>query len=563
MTPPDHHFTDRALLEVLALSDDPTTVFTSEELHIGFVNDAMLKFFGKDRSIIGKTLAEGVPELIGQPFIDLLKEVWRTGKTYNATDTPAQLEINGVLTTSYFDFEYRAIPDASGKTYCILHRSIDVTARVKAAALIKDKEEKEKALAQKLAVSNDGLTMANEALKKSMEQQVTINEQLASRNEKLLVIEEELVGLNRQLDENQDQLQIANRQLREKEENLRLTVEAAKLGVYSLDITSGIVTINEYCREIFGFPPDSIVTLADGFNTMEEDAPRIEKAMRESIESENLFDQEFRIIRKLDGKLRWVRSVGRALKRDDGQKTTFYGTIADITQRKAEEQRRNDFIGIVSHELRTPLTSLSGYIQVLEMNQSIAADKSASDIMSRAIRQVDRMTSLIGDFLDVARAGEGKIELKKTKFDILDVIETVRNETAVTVTSHELVYEPLMPAIVEADAAKIEQVLANLVGNAVKYSANGSRICVSAVVENKQIRVSVQDEGIGLTPEDLPQVFDRFFRANNEKTRFVKGFGIGLYISKEIIEQHGGTIGATSEADQGSVFWFSLPLAEG
>lgn len=540
MTTPLPYLDDRALLEVLALSDDPTTIFTSEELHIGFVNDAMLKLFGKDRSIVGKRLIDALPELEGQPFIDLLKKAWRTGETYRAQDTPATLESNGVLTTSYFDFEYRPIKDESGKTYCILHRTTDVTARRETRLQLLHTEKKEKTLSEKLAVSNEGLSVANEALQKSIEQ-------LASRNDQLLMIEEELIALNHQL--------------HEKEENLRLTIEAARLGVYSLDIASGVVTINEYCREIFGFPPDVVITAADGFNMMEEDAPRVEQAMRDCIEQEMLFDQEFRIIRKIDGKLRWVRSVGRALKRDDGEKKTFYGTMADITQRKVEEQRRNDFIGIVSHELRTPLTSLSGYIQVLELNKSVGADPSAINIMTRARRQVDRMTALISDFLDVARAGEGKIELEKKQFDIREVIEAVRHENEVTIGSHTFEYAPLMPAVVEADAAKIEQVLANLVGNAVKYSPNGSKIIISSVVEKEQVKISVHDEGIGLTPEEMPLVFDRFFRANNEKTRFVKGFGIGLYISREIVERHGGKIGVQSEADQGSVFWFSLPVA--
>ena len=540
MTTPLPHLDDRALLEVLTLSDDPTTIFTSEDLHIGFVNNAMLRFFGKDRSIVGKRLIEGVPELAGQPFIDILKDVWRSGQTYRAQDMPAQLETNGLLTTSYFDFEYRALTDETGKTYCILHRATDVTARIDARLQLLHKEKEEQTLIEKLAISNEGLSRANEALQQSIAE-------LASRNNQLLIIEEELIGLNHQL--------------HEKEENLRLTIEAARLGVYSLDIASGVVTVNEYCREIFGFPPDAVITAADGFNMMEEDAPRVERAMRDSIEQEILFDQEYRIIRRTDGKLHWVRSVGRALKRDDGQKTTFYGTIADITQRKEEEQRRNDFIGIVSHELRTPLTSLSGYIQVLELNECVTADAAAVNIMIRAKRQVDRMTALISDFLDVARVGEGTIELKKKKFDIREGIEAVRHENEVTIASHMLEYAPLMPALVEADAAKIEQVLANLVGNAVKYSPNGSKIIISSVVEKDQVKISVHDEGIGLTPEEMPLVFDRFFRANNEKTRFVKGFGIGLYISREIVERHGGKIGVQSEADQGSIFWFSLPLA--
>lgn len=177
------------ILNILTESKDATVIYYDAELHIGFVNDGMLKLWGKDRSIEGKTLQEAVPELIGQPFPDLLKEVWKTGITYRATDMPAMLMVDGQLKTSYFDFEYRAILNSVGKVVSILHTAIDVTARVLAFQQVAEKQQREEQLIRELSLKNNSIQ--------------SVNDDLSTANRDLLVSHESVNRLNLRLQESE------------------------------------------------------------------------------------------------------------------------------------------------------------------------------------------------------------------------------------------------------------------------------------------------------------------------------------------------------------------------
>lgn len=173
-----HLFSDRELLDILSLSPNATAIYTTPQLIIQTANDAMLGFWGKDKSIIGLPIAEGVPELKGQPFIGILENVWRTGETYEATDTPAQLLANGKLQQFYFDFTYQAIKNADGKVYCILHTAKDVTEENLNRIALAESQDKEQQLYEELAATNEELSVSNEELLQSQQQLQEFNSQL-------------------------------------------------------------------------------------------------------------------------------------------------------------------------------------------------------------------------------------------------------------------------------------------------------------------------------------------------------------------------------------------------
>lgn len=232
----------------------------------------------------------------------------------------------------------------------------------------------------------------------------------------------------------------------------------------------------------------------------------------------------------------------------------------DITERKLDEARKNDFIGMVSHELKTPLTSLSAMIQVANSKLRNSEDSFMANTMQRANIQVKRMTAMINGFLNISRLEAGKLFIEKQIFDIKDLIVEMIGEANLTLSTHEIWFNGQAGILVNADRDKIGSVISNLISNAVKYSPKGKLIDVACDLAGNEVIVSVKDEGIGIKPEDLVRIFDRYYRVETDHTRNISGFGIGLYLSSEIVERHGGKMWAESKSGVGSTFYFSLPM---
>jgi len=163
--------------------------------------------------------------------------------------------------------------------------------------------------------------------------------------------------------------------------------------------------------------------------------------------------------------------------------------------------------------------------------------------------------------LNVSRLESAKLLIDKKNFNLHDLIDDVVKETALTVSTHTITIQKCDDVIVNADADKIGSVITNLISNAVKYSPKGKTIEIKCELAGDKVHVGVKDEGLGLSPEDKAKVFDRYFRVESSNTRHISGFGIGLYLSAEIIRRHNGEIWVESETDKGSTFYFSLPLA--
>ncbi|UZU00244.1 ATP-binding protein [Chryseobacterium fluminis] len=270
---------------------------------------------------------------------------------------------------------------------------------------------------------------------------------------------------------------------------------------------------------------------------------------------------EYPIIGYHDKILRWVNATGHLYTNPENPDLShFSGTTTDITERKLDEQRRSDFIGMVSHELRNPLTAIKAYAYILKRAANKNNDEMLADNVVKIDNQIKRMEALINGFLDVARLGEGKIRLNKTRFDMAYLVRIAKEESLATITSHQVVFAPVEFTPVEADQDKIEQVLLNFINNAVKYSPNGSMINVACITKDSMAYVYVKDQGMGIPLKDQPFIFDRFYRVESEAMKNKKGLGIGLYICKEIIERHNGQIGVESIEGQGSTFWFTLPI---
>ncbi|WP_316794941.1 PAS domain-containing protein [Pedobacter agri] len=339
---------------------------------------------------------------------------------------------------------------------------------------------------------------------------------------------------------------------------LNIAIEAGSLGSTEVDISTGSMICNDRFKACFGWPLDKKFTYNDLFEVMlPPHRESIKTLMDEAIKNNTVYQAEYEVSWP-DGSIHWVSAHGKARYNNDGQAIKMVSIVSDITEVKADEQRKNDFIGMVSHELKTPLTSLTAYIQLLQSKASKNDDGFALSVLEKANNQSKKMVNMINSFLNVSRLESGKIHIEAENFDLSLLLNEIEEEFNVVVNSHQFVFKTVQ-IYVNADREKIGQVINNFISNAVKYSPIGSTIEISCHIDNQSAIVLVRDEGIGIMPEDQHQLFERYYRVLNQP-QTVSGFGIGLYLCAEIIERHHGKIWLESEINQGSTFYFSLPI---
>jgi len=226
---------------------------------------------------------------------------------------------------------------------------------------------------------------------------------------------------------------------------------------------------------------------------------------------------------------------------------------------KTLNSRKDEFIGVAGHELRTPVTTIKGYLQLLETHASEGIIK---DFTEKALRQVNKLNRLITDLLDITRIHAGKLEYNMDRCSLIQMVKESIETVWQIYTSHTIECSlPDKDLYVIADSTKIEQVLINFLTNAIKYSPHANKVFLTVDAQAGRAIVSIRDLGIGISKQHIHNVFDRYYRVNPSQ-HSIDGLGIGLYISKEIVDRHNGTIWVASEEGKGSTFYFSLPLAE-
>jgi two-component system sensor histidine kinase VicK len=469
----------RSLIEQSPIAQQ---VFRGDDMTLELVNETMLQFLGKDSSIIGKPLFVGVPEIVGQPIVDLLYQVYHTGQCMEIKAIETTLHRNGKAETGYYDVSYRALWEDDCITG-VLGIAIDVT------------------------------------------EQVNARKEVAEINERL-----------------------------------NIAIDAGELGYTEVDLDTGTLICNESFKRCYGRSKDEDFTYRDLYDTiLPEYREDVRRQVKEAQAEHSLFEAKYEVLWP-DGTLHWISAHGRARYDRNEKADRMVGIVADITEQKQDDQRKNDFIGMVSHELKTPLTSMKGYVQLLKSKAIKSEDKHSADVLDKANNQVNKMTTLINGFLNVSRLESGKIHIDKQVFDMALLIKEAEEESITTISSHKVVFAPVLETIVSADRDKIGQVINNFISNAVKYSPAGTVINIACVTLNGEAVVSVRDEGMGIAPENIEKLFERYYRVDNDNKTSVAGFGIGLYLCSEIIERHQGKIWVESELKKGSTFFFTLPV---
>lgn len=239
--------------------------------------------------------------------------------------------------------------------------------------------------------------------------------------------------------------------------------------------------------------------------------------------------------------------------------------LHDITVQKKMEQIKSDFVSMVSHEVRSPLNSVLAQLHVVTDGLAGEVTPKQMEILGRASEKIKSLLSLSTELLDLARIESGLMTLEKERVNPAEIVEdqTAFHEAAAREKQITLRLEPLpeLPTVV-VNRRNLEEVLSNLIVNAIKYTPEGGQVDVCASTDDKYLKISVRDNGIGISPEDQERVFAPFYRIKNEKTRYTIGTGLGLAIVKSLVEVHGGFIRLQSEADKGSTFSAYFPLSE-
>ena len=234
-----------------------------------------------------------------------------------------------------------------------------------------------------------------------------------------------------------------------------------------------------------------------------------------------------------------------------------------IAELQRTVEARHDFIASVSHELRTPLTSISGYSETLLQRWAEVAEDQKLDLLTRVLSNSRELARLVEELIDLAALERGRRFVAQIRPIDLDEAMTKALETAEIYLRERKVSREFVEATILVDPDMFARALANLLSNAAKYSPSASPIHVRAFRRDGQIRVEVEDEGMGLAPHETSRVFDPFWRATSSVSNAIRGSGIGLSLVREYVRTMGGRIGVDSEPGEGSTFWFTVPLAEG
>ena len=376
--------------------------------------------------------------------------------------------------------------------------------------------------------------------------------------------------------------------LRDSENRFRMAIEAAQLGTWDWDLIANNLIWDEGCKAMFGLPPEAQSSSEVFFAGLHpDDRERIEQSLQWAWNpaSNGKYNVEHRTVGIPDGVERWIAARGQAYFDATGNPQRFVGTVLDITERKHIEAQReqlfahvkaaresadranrikDEFLAVLSHELRSPLTPILGWARLLQTGKLDAARQ--TEALKTIERNAKLQSQLIEDLLDISRIMQGKLSLTAApvnlKFVISAAIETVQLAASAKNIEIALDLDNTIGSI-SGDATRLQQVVWNLLTNAVKFTPQGGQVTVEVKQLNGLAQMRVIDTGKGINPNFLPYVFEYFRQEDGSTTRKFGGLGLGLAIVRQIVEMHGGTVKVESKGEnQGATFIVQLPVMQ-
>ena len=348
-----------------------------------------------------------------------------------------------------------------------------------------------------------------------------------------------------------------------KEQQLAEAQHLARLGSWEWLVPSDKVTWSEELYRIVGVEPESFEPSYEGFmeRVHPEDRERVEATVHRSLERREGFEYRCRIARP-DGEVAWIEARGNVVLGPDGQLERLVGTAMDVTERYVLEKMKREFVSVVSHELRTPLASVRGSLGLLAGGVLGPLPENGQRMVDIAVTDMERLVRLVNDIVDMEQVELGELALNRkpcSARQLLDeaitAVEGMAAERGVTLTAEA------DDDWAWADRERVRQALTNLLSNAIKFSPAGTTVTVRAGGGDGEVVFEVTDTGPGIPEDQLETIFGRFQQLDGSNSREKGGAGLGLAITKSIVESHDGRIWAESKVGEGSTFAFSLPAA--
>jgi PAS domain S-box-containing protein len=377
------------------------------------------------------------------------------------------------------------------------------------------------------------------------------------------------------------QLAAVNSELSKSEERFRTLCACSPLGIYVADVEGRCTYINPRCQAICGLTLEESLAEVWQREVHPEDRDRVVAHLSAWIKESQEYSSEFRLA--VSETVRWIHVQSSPMFSDLGKLIGHVGTVRDITDRKqAEEERgrlireqvarqeaeranqmKDEFLAILSHELRTPLNAILGWSRLLRVK------KFDEETIDKALETIERnaksQAQLIEDILDVSRILRGKLNLNKHPIRLESVIELAIDSLQPLAEEKSIVLELTCSANVGqviGDSDRLQQIVWNLLSNAIKFTPEEGKVEVRLESVGDEAQIQIIDSGIGIEPDFLPYVFDRFRQADSSTTRSYGGLGLGLAIVRHLVEQHGGKVYAENNPGEGAKFTLTLPLAQ-
>ena len=362
--------------------------------------------------------------------------------------------------------------------------------------------------------------------------------------------------------------------LRQSKEQLEVILQNIAVGISVQDRSGRIVYINEAGATLCGYASPAEALRAPDFQSQHTSTlqrydihdeqgkpfPFTELPGSRALRGEQAPQAIMQYYDRVSQTRRWSLVKAQPIVDEEGQVQLAVAIFSDITDAYEAEQRKDEFISLASHELKTPITTAKGLTQLVKRKLKQQAATELTSALTTIETQLDRLTRLVNDLLDVSKIQAGTLDYAQEPIAIDELLQSIVDIAQLTSPTHTITLQGASHKHILGDRDRLEQVFLNLISNAVKYSPQADTVTLHVSASHDRVMVCVQDYGVGIPPEHQAKIFDRFYRVSDEATKAFPGLGMGLYISSEIVKRHGGEIAVESEEGQGARFIVSLPV---